>query len=186
MADADAPLFRRVLGERFDLLPPPIRQMHDIRTTSVAAGMSEVIRGSSFLARFIGWIARLPEAGPDIPVSVAFTRQNGAERWHRTFGASAFQSTLAASERRAGHVVERLGPMAFLLEIPADDQGLRMVLRGMSVLGIPVHRMVWPRISASERVEDGLFAFDVSVSIPVGGLVIRYRGRLQPPRAITT
>ena len=184
MADADAPVFRRVLGDRFDLLPPAIRQMHDLRTTSVASGSSEVVRGSSFLARSIGWIARLPAPGADIPVSVTFTPRNGAERWHRTFGASEFRTTLAACDGRAGYLVERLGPMAFLLEIPTDDQGLRMVLRGMTVFGIPVPRMVWPGIAAAERVEHGLFAFDVSISIPIGGLVIRYCGRLQPLRPI--
>ena len=74
--------------------------------------------------------------------------------------------------------------MAFLLQIAADDDGLAMYLRRLTVLGIPVPRLFWPRIAALERVADGLFAFDVSISIPVGGLIIRYRGVLQPVRPV--
>ena len=186
MADIVPALFRRVLGDRFDQLPAPIRQMHDVAVASIAEGESEITRGRSVAARLIGWIARLPAAGSEIPVTVDFTPRDGAEEWRRTFGSSGFQTTLEACNRRKGHLIERLGPMAYGLEVPADDQGLAMVLRGMTVFGLPMPRLLWPRISAFERVEDGLFAFDVSVSVPVGGFVIRYRGRLNPPRAVKT
>lgn len=184
MADIQAPLYRRALGDRFDDLPAPVRQMHEISTASVAEGMSEITRGQSVLARLIGWIARLPAAGSEIPVTVNFTPRNGRERWRRTFGSSGFQTTLGACERRRGHLIERLWPMAFLLEIPSDHRGLDMIMKGMSVFGIPMPGFLWPRIAASERVVDGLFAFDVAISMPLAGLVIRYRGRLRPPQAL--
>ena len=182
MTETQAPLYRRALGERFDDLPAPIRRMHEVTVASVAEGTSEITRGQSFLARLIGWIARLPAAGSEVPVTVDFMPENGVERWRRTFGSSGFQTTLGPCERRKGYLIERLWPMAFLLQVPSDHQGLDMVMRGMSVFGIPIPSFLWPRIAASERVVDDLFAFDVAISMPVAGLVIRYRGRLHPPR----
>lgn len=184
-ADTQAPLYRRALGDRFDELPATIRQMHQITAASVAEGRSEITRGTSVLARLIGWIARLPAAGSEVPVVVNFTPRNSLEIWRRSFGKSGFQTTLEACKYRKGYLVERLGPMAFLLEVPADEQGLTMVMRGMRVLGMPMPSVFWPRITASEQVVGGLFAFDVAISAPFAGLVIRYRGRLHPPRPAT-
>ena len=175
------PLYRRVLGDGFERLPPPVRRMHDIAEPSTAEGRAEITRGRSLMAAIIGWLARLPAAGSDIPTTVQFSPRDGSELWRRTFGGSSFQTVLSAVPGRPGHLVERLGVMRFLLEVPVDDRGLSMLIVGMTVLGIPVPRMFWPRIGASERVEDGLFAFDVSVAAPIGGLIIRYRGRLRPP-----
>ena len=179
------PLYRRVLGDGFDRLPPPVRRMHNISEPSTAEGRAEITRGRSLVAGIIGWLARLPAAGSDIPTTVLFCPRDGAELWRRTFGGSSFQTLLSASPGRPGHLVERLGVMRFLLRVPVDDEGLSMLIVGMTVLGIPVPRMLWPRIGATERVEDGLFAFDVSVAAPVGGLIVRYRGRLRPPGPVT-
>lgn len=159
--------------------------MHEIGVASMAEGVSEITRGRSLIAKAIGWISSLPAAGADIPVSVLFAPREGAELWRRTFGSSSFQTVLSAAERAPGHISERLGPMRFLLHVPADENGLSMIVAGMSVFGVPMPRMLWPRVAATERVEDGRFAFDVSVSAPVGGLIIRYRGRLDPPRPVT-
>ncbi len=181
LADSE-PLYRRVLGAGFDRLPPQIRQMHDIAVPSMAEGVAEVTRGQSMIARLIGWLAHLPDAGSDIPVQVLFAPRGGAEFWRRSFGGSGFQSVLGPAPGRAGFAIERLGPMRFLLAVPVDDEGLSMVLEGMSVFGVPVPRALWPRVRATERVVDGRFAFDVALSAPVGGLIIRYRGQLRPPR----
>ncbi len=174
-------LYRRVLGDGFDRLPAPVRRMHEISEPSTAVGQAEITRGQSPLAGLIGGLARLPAAGSDVPTTVLFSPGDGSELWRRTFGRSSFQTVLSAAPGRPGHLVERLGLMRFLLRVPVEDEGLSMILTGMTVLGIPVPRLLWPRIAATERVEDGLFAFDVSVSAPIGGLIIRYRGRLRPP-----
>ncbi len=179
-----APVFRRALGTGFDRLPPQLRQMHDIAAVAKADGVAEIIRGRSPTARVIGRLAGLPAAGSEVPVTVLFAPRDGAELWRRTFGGVSFQTILTASPDRCGHLVERLGPMRFLLRVPIDDQGLIMVLVRMTVFGLPVPKALWPAIEASERVEQGQFAFDVSVSAPLGGLIIRYRGRLQPPRPV--
>lgn len=184
MSDPEMPLYRRALGKQFDEMPTPVRQMHEVTGASVARGQSEITRGRSVLARLIGWVARLPAAGSDVLVTVDFIPRDGVEQWRRTFGSSGFQTTLEASRRHEGHLVERLWPMAFLLEVPADEKGLTMELRGMWFMGIPMPGFLWPHIAASERVVEGLFAFDVSISAPVAGLVIRYRGRLHPPQAV--
>ena len=179
-----APLYRRILGNDFDRLPAELRGMHDISVASVAEGAAEITRGTSIFSRLIGWISGLPEAGSDVPAEVRFTPDDRVEHWRRTFGSASFQTRLTASSDRAGHLVERLGPMRFLLGIPVEEEGLSMVLNGMWVFGLSVPRLLWPRVRATERVADGLFAFDVTISAPLAGLIIRYRGRLQPPRPV--
>ncbi len=183
MAEA-APLYRRILGDDFDRLPAELRGMHDISVASIAEGAAEITRGTSVFSRLIGWVSGLPEAGSDVPAEVRFVPEDRVEHWRRTFGNASFQTRLTASPDRTGHVVERVGPMRFLLAIPVDDDGLSMILEGMWVFGLPVPRLLWPRVRATERVADGLFAFDVTISAPLAGLIIRYRGRLQPPRPI--
>lgn len=154
--------------------------MHEITAPATAEGRAEITRGRSVVSGVVGWLARLPAAGSDIPVTVLFIPRDGTELWRRTFGRSSFQTVLSTAPGRPGYLVERLGMMRFLLKVSVDNRGLSMILAGMTVLGVPVPRMLWPRIAATERVEDGLFAFDVSVSAPIGGLIIRYRGRLRP------
>lgn len=180
----EAPLFRRILGDDFDRMPAPIREMHDLRHDSVAVGVSEIARGQSVVARLIGMVTGLPPAGAEVPVSVTFALRDGTEVWRRDFDGRGFRTRLGAAAARPGHVVERYGPTAFLLELRADGAGLDLLVRRMTAFGLPVPRALWPRVVASERVVDGQFAFDVTMNLPFGGLLVRYRGRLQPPRPL--
>ena len=58
------PLYRRVLGPRFDALPARVRELHDFTGISVWAGRADVERGRSLPRRIAAALSALPPAGP--------------------------------------------------------------------------------------------------------------------------
>ncbi len=179
MPEPMPPLYRRVLGSRFDELPPEIRALHDLQGVTTASGVCEIRRGGNPLARCLAAILRMPPAATAVPVRVTFTPDRGRELWQRDFAGCGFRSTQEAPAGRAGHLIERFGALAFLLEVPTCPAGLDLVLRRAWCLGLPLPRVFWPRIAACERVVGGSFTFDVEIRLPLLGLMIHYRGRLE-------
>lgn len=170
---AHVPLYARAMAERFAVLPARLREMHDVHGNGGARGQGLVERGKG-LAHLLGRIMGFPSAG-EHPVHVAFAERDGKERWTRDFGGHCFSSELALS---GAGVSERFGPLRFHFDLPADALGLRMALRGWRFFGVPMPRFLGPRIDAREWEEDGRFRFEVGVSMPVIGMVVRYTGWL--------
>ncbi len=174
--DLPPPLYARTMGGSFDTLPAMVRAMHDLHGDGGAAGEGLVERGSNPLARLVGALMRMPPAGT-WPLHVAFAERGGRETWTRDFGGHRFTSELSQS---AGLLVERFGPLRFGFDLPSDEDGLRMELRRWSVFGIPLPRLLGPRIAAREWQESDRFRFEVAVTLPLIGSVVRYAGWLQP------
>jgi hypothetical protein len=180
-SDAHAPLYRRLLGEAWDTLPPPLQGMHDLERELAAEGLAVVERGSSFLSRLVGWVIGLPVAGKDIPVKVAFRAIVGREHWGRTFAGRPFASTQEEGRGRFERLIcERFGPINFGLALVWEDDRLQLVLRRWSILGIPLPRALAPRSTAYEFAENGRFHFHVEISHFLTGLIVAYRGWLIP------
>ncbi|MHA7820835.1 MAG: SDR family NAD(P)-dependent oxidoreductase [Erythrobacter sp.] len=174
VSDPATPLYRRVLGERFDILPDQVRAMHEICGDGGASGTASVERGPNPLAQLVGWAMRFPAAG-EYRLHVSFSETGGRERWTRDFGGQRFHSEL--SECR-GRLTERFGPMRFAFELPVSADGLEMKIARWTAFGMPMPLWLAPQIVAKESVEDGLFAFDVAIALPIVGPVVRYRGTL--------
>jgi NAD(P)-dependent dehydrogenase (short-subunit alcohol dehydrogenase family) len=170
------PLYARVMGDRYDALPPAVRDMHWVVVDRGAAGEGAVTRGAGFIARLIATVMRFPPAG-HWPLHVAFAERDGVETWTRDFGGHRFASELSAD---GGRVVERFGPIRFAFDLLADVSGLTMGLRRWSIFGIPLPLMLAPRIAAREWQEDDRFRFEIDVAMPLIGCVIRYTGWLRP------
>lgn len=64
-----------------------------------------------------------------MPVSVRFLPKAGREVWQRDFGGVGLRTTQEACGGRPGHLIERFGLMAFLLEVSVTPEGLNLVLR---------------------------------------------------------
>jgi hypothetical protein len=169
------PLYRRILGEDFNVLPEPVRALHDLIGDSGAAGSAMVTRGKSRLALFIGAMTRFPPEGRH-RVHVTFEEENGVERWTRRFSDHRFSSEMSQEGDR---LVERFGPVRFLFNLRPDPGGLRMVLVKWTAFGIPLPLALGPRTLASEQAEGSDFLFDVSIALPWIGHVIHYTGRLR-------
>jgi hypothetical protein len=125
------------------------------------------------LAKIVGF----PSAG-EHALHVHFAEEAGVERWTRSFSGERFASSLSQSR---GMLVERFGPARFHFDIDAAAAGLTMTMRKWSFFGLRLPLRLAPQAPAREWEEDGLFHFDVPVTLPVIGRFIHYRGWLQLP-----
>jgi len=103
------------------------------------------------------------------------------ERWTRRFGASTFLSTLRA---RNGRMTERFGPFTFTLGLEVKGDSLIFPVISGRLGPIPLPRVILPRSDAVETVEetpkDPRARFDVALSLPLVGALVRYQGWLMP------
>ncbi|WP_256117587.1 DUF4166 domain-containing protein [Shinella lacus] len=169
------PLYRRVIGPAYATLPQPVRAMHDLIGDAGAAGRARVRRGTSLPAGIVCAVMRFPPEG-EHDLHVFFEERDGAERWTRDFAGHAFTSELS---QKGDRLTERFGPMRFSFDLPSDATGLTMVMRGWSVLGIPMPLWLAPRSEAREWAEGEDFCFDVPIALPGIGTIVHYSGRLR-------
>jgi hypothetical protein len=175
-----APLYARVLGTAWDRLPAEIRVMHSVFD---ASGRACVERGRGILARLAAGIAGFPDAVQDTPVSVRFDIKDGEETWVRKFGGKSFSSRqFAGLGKQERLLCERFGPLTFAIALVLAEDRLSLVLRAWSFLGIRLPPWLGPCAVAYETVEDGKFHFHVEISHRFTGVIVRYRGWLEPGR----
>lgn len=170
-----APVYKRVMGEAYDMLPQAVRKLHLLGGDGGASGTATVERGGNPFARLVGGIMRFPPAGTH-QLHVSFTEHEGAEHWTRNFSGRRFSSHLAEKE---GKLTERFGPLRFYFDLPSDADGLEMVMRRWTAFGITLPLALAPKSQAREWQEGEDFCFDVPISLPLIGLVVHYRGRLK-------
>ncbi len=174
------------LGEAvFSALPEPLRAFHGPGGHPVWHGRARVENGTSPVARLLQWIIGLPKAGDDIPITVSVDRLKPdgdvAEVWTRNFGGSRFSSRLYLDGQSRLH--ERFGPVTFRLGAEMRQGRLNLPVVSARFLGIPLPGFLLPRSEATEEVDsDGRFGFDVKLTLPVFGLLVRYAGWLVPKR----
>jgi hypothetical protein len=175
----NGPLYRRILGQAWDLLPPAIRQLHSVTSTSSFAGLCTVERGRNPLAWLVAESIGFPKAGRNQTIAVQLSVDGDGERWIRTCGPRSFSSLQHPGRGRAEWLVrEKFGPVAVDMALVVQSSGLQYVLRRWTLLGIPLPLWLGPRSTASESVRDGNFCFDVAISHPLTGLIVRYCGVL--------
>ena len=172
-----SPLYARIMGDGFAALPPTVRALHEVNGELSAAGAAEVIRGRSWPARLIGWIAGFPPAGRT-GLEVRMDEEAGIETWHRHFGGHHFFSRLSQHERL---VVERFGPIRFAMALPNEADGLSMHIVKWWIGPLRMPLALAPRCAAVEREADGRFHFDVAIRLPLVGPLVHYRGWLEAP-----
>jgi hypothetical protein len=171
-------LYARLLGGAWTGLPEPLRRMHALEDTLSAAGRAKVERGEGALANFVAGLAGFPPASDDVAVRVDFERRGDLEIWRRRFGGHAFHSRQQTGRER--RLVESFGPAAFAMALTWDGRRINLRLRQWRFLGIPMPDWSAPVSTAYEEVVDGRFSFFVEISHPWTGLIVRYRGWLEP------
>lgn len=179
----DATLYRRILHDVWDTLPPAIREMHDLNDTKSVAGKAEVERGKGLLVNFVANIFGFPKAGTNIPVEVVFTVKRRKQYWRRTFDGKSFLSIQSEGKGRYEHLIcERFGIFNFGLAVVIEDEMLKLIVRRWDCLGIPMPLFLAPKGSSHEHAKDGNFHFHVEIILPVIGRVVRYQGYLENKR----
>jgi len=172
----DGALYRRLLGARFEMLPAPVRGLHDVTETAVWAGRADVERGSSWASRLLAVLFSLPPDGKDQPLRVTFEPRDGAEVWTRAFGLREFRSV---QFEKHGLLRERVGPSCLVFALDVSAEGLALRLLDLLVLGIPLPRILHPCVRTLESERDGRYRFEVSSHLPLIGLLVRYAGWLE-------
>jgi hypothetical protein len=175
--EATAPLYRRLLGNRFATLPETVRALHDVERRRHWVGNADVTRGRSPVARALAALFSLPPEGRDQRLRVTFDPHGRAERWLRDFPTGTFRSTQSQGE---GVMVERVGPVRFAFALDTREGDLRLKLKSLHIMGLPVPRRLHPAIETREFEEGGRYHFDVASYLPWGPLLVRYSGWLEP------
>ena len=179
-SQAGASTFGRVLGAAFDGLPAPIRDLHAPRTVLHTSGTAEIDAATGLLARLVMALLGLPRPGRDVPVEVLFEPLPGARQaWRRRFGDRRYASIVWPHEADgAGLLAERLGVFTLIYRLEVEPRGLVWRGRSCRILGMPAPDWLMPRILCIESADGGRFTFDIDVTMPLIGWLIRYRGWL--------
>lgn len=178
-------MFHAALGDAYERLHPALQDLHRVAGSRVFRGHSQVRRGSGVLASLVCALFSFPKPSEHVDVTVRMERHGEAERWTRVFGGSVFHSVLRAGRPRGSGVVwERFGPFAFAIGLVVSADGTRLeypVQRGVLLGCIPIPKPLLPVSQTAESVDErGRPRFDMSVSIPLVGFVVGYRGTLAP------
>jgi len=170
------PLYRRLLGARFEQLPARVAGLHDVAGISVWKGRADVERGRSLAGRALATLFGLPPAGRDQPLSVTFTPEGDREIWTRAFGRAVFRSVQYECH---GLLRERVGPATFIFALDTSADGMALKLKGVRFLGLPLPRLLAPIVHTFESERDGRYRFEVEARLPLLGLIVRYAGWLE-------
>lgn len=173
------PVFQEALGEDFSDLPEALRDLHGVLHRRRWAGCAQITRGRGFMARLICEIIGFPPEGQDVVVTVSMHRQGVVEHWVRDFGGKRFRSTLSVGQK--GAVWERFGPFKFEIGLTVADGQLGYPVRRARLFGLPWPMALTPKSDTFEGVDaEGRATFDVAISLPIVGHMIRYQGWLKP------
>ncbi|KPH65937.1 DUF4166 domain-containing protein [Novosphingobium sp. ST904] len=170
------PLFRQLLGKEMDALPPLLQEAHDASDRQRWEGLADITVSRNPAAWLLCRVMNLPARGRGVPVTVIFERSEGHENWLRTFAGRSYRSELSV---KGGRVVERMGPATNVFRLSVKDGRLLLDLEEFRFLGLGLPSWLRPRCHASEREERGRNIFDVPVSVPWLGRVIRYTGSME-------
>lgn len=177
--ESTASLYESILGQSWAQLAPEVLQLHAVTAVSSFEGRCTVERGRNPLARLISAAIGFPKAGADQPIFVQLTKRGDGERWVRTSGGKTFSSIQTPGRGRSEWLVrERFGPVSVEMALVVDGQALHYIVRRWALLGIPMPLFFGPRSTAMESAKDGQFSYDVAISHPLTGLIVRYRGLL--------
>lgn len=173
-----APLFQRVLPD-FAAMPAAVRAAHAPEPARELLGEVDIDGAQNPFGHIVAWFAGFPTAGSHVRASVTIERDGNGEVWVRRFGRATFESHL--TEVGPGKLAERFGPLTFDLDAKADTYGFTLGIKGARLGELPLPGFLTPSTQASAHADEhGRYRFDVMVSLPVIGRLVRYRGWLTP------
>lgn len=165
-------------------LPRVITDFHRGTRAPVWTGLASVERSNSLISRIIGRMLGLPATAQSATVKVTIERNlDGTERWTRIFNGKEFHSTM---NRGPDHTFwERFGLLNFKLKLREENGTLIYPISKARFCGIAIPRFFLPQTAAFETIDaQGRFMFDVCIRLPIGGLLVHYRGWLEPQQGL--
>jgi hypothetical protein len=179
-ARSAVPLYRWLLADGFERLPPAVQRLHMAAPAVSAHGVATVTRGDTLLGRLLARLVGLPKPGTarELRVTVVATA-SGGEILSRFYPDRVFATAqVAAGAAGSGLISERVGPFALVFRLEARAHGLTFILREARLFGIRLPLPLRPIVQARETADDGTYHFFVRVDLPLIGRLIQYQGRL--------
>ncbi len=168
-------LYRRVLGEGFDVLPLVLQRFHEVPAR--ATGTVRVTRGAGRFVTALATLLRLPTPGEHVPVTLEVREAAQTEHWVRHFGP---QSLVTKQWQQGALLCESAGPLRLGFQVQANATGMEFVVVRCWFCGVPLPRALSPRVQAQTRGTATGWWLQVSVEAPGLGLLTRYEGELTP------
>lgn len=169
-------LYRRALGKDYGQMSAAGRAFHDADHTDWN-GRCSVDGPVTLPGRVLAWMFGLPGEARDVPISVTLRVRGNGETWVRRVAGRKMSSHQFIGPRKPPMwIVEKFGPLEFDLAVSVSAGRLELEMSGMRFVGLPLPRLLWPLIKASETEEGGRFCFDVFIGLPLIGRLVRYRG----------
>jgi hypothetical protein len=159
-----------------------VHRFHTGTASATAAGIADVGPGRPGPARMLGRLMRLPPPAAGLTARLRIVRRaEGAvahERWIRTFGTVRLATRLVRVGERVG---ERIGPVELRMRCRATASDVWFIPDGAAIiisrLSFRLPGLVAPRAYAHAWSSgDRAFDVEVSVRIPLLGVLISYRG----------
>ena len=177
-------LYRSILNEGWGRLPDSVRNVHLDGDQLAAEGTFDVQGGRSHLSRWLARVMGLPNQQQGCRTRLELSRSGGQEIWRRIFRNTEFRTVQWRDG--PGRLAERWGPLILTFVLLPTERGLTYRQHGAALRAgrfcLRVHSRLAPRVTAEERdAGDGVHCgIEVTITIPVIGLVACYRGRLKP------
>jgi saccharopine dehydrogenase-like NADP-dependent oxidoreductase len=178
IVETRASLFARAIGPAFQTLPDPIRALHETPGRLVWRGRAMSEGASSPLAALVARLVGFPGGQADCEAEVRIDADGERSIWRRRIGGRTFSSVLSRPGD-GGRIVERFGGLSFGLRLTPEGDKLIYSVEGWRLGPLPLPQALAPRTLTHEEVDaDGRFVFDVEISAPLIGRLVRYRGWL--------
>ena len=172
--------YRVLLGSAFDALPKALQELHDGQGTRRWTGSASVQRGAGLAAGLLCAAFGFPKEACEVPAAVTFTKKPEGELWTRTIGGRTFKSFQSVGKGRNQHLlVERFGIVRVSIALVRDRTRLLFVPRRWSILKVPMPKCLLPTGESFETEVDGRFAFDITIRVPLLGVIVAYSGTLE-------
>lgn len=173
-------------GPSFERLHPLLQSLHREGGTLQGNVALEFGAGSA------GWLGRrlarkmgLPTQAGTLPLEVTISHANGQLVWARRFGQHPPMVSYFKPVGRwpAGCFRESTGALQLELGVDLHDGGWHWLPQKARLHGMPVPLAWLPRTQAGKWIEEGGYRFEVSLTSPLGALLLRYGGLLTAHRA---
>jgi hypothetical protein len=172
-----ASLYRRILGDAFESLPPVLQRFHGPGSEASAHILFQIHHGKGRLCRLLTKLARFPDPGDAVCGQVRVVAEGDRERWIREFAGRHIETV---QWEQNGLLVEGAGALQFGFRVAGDGSGMRMeCVRGW-FCRLPLPRPLPPRVEAVAVGQEDSWWVRVRIAAPVVGLLLGYEGTVTP------
>ena len=169
-------LYEELLGESFSALSPKVQAMHRYEKQNILKGKVNIRRGSTFLAKFMNLLMRLPKEQNEAFLMLELTKQEKQEQWKRTFGTDLFSSV---QYKEDDVMVEKMGLVKMYFRVFEKEKALCTILEKSTVLGLRIPKIFTVKVTSKVEEVNGKVHFFVEVRSFKKVLIIQYDGKIE-------